>query len=860
MPTLTYDRIRIHGGFGLAILRDFELHVRPNNHAEVEFNGIVDEDTGFTEIEKKITGHEVSIDVLEDTGQTSSLFRGLARQVLVNREGEIYYIKGRISSGTYLLDMEKKSRSFQDISMTYKDVVNKVLEDTPHAAAIFTVGKDVKIGKPLIQYLETDWEFIKRLASHFGSYVIPEVTDSKPRFWFGMRNGSGQAVFSETDYDSVTSDAYYTLGGAEAGLKRMNYFYYVVRDGQNHVVGDKTTFKQKNLVICEKHACTEQGHLVFSYYVGRDTIAGTKKAYNEKITGMSLLGTVLETQGQTLKIHLDIDKQQSKGTAYPYLWAPATGNLMYCMPQVGTRVSLYFGSHDEHSAKAVNCIRTNGSASSLMADPNKRYFATEHGKQLQLLPDSLGLSGGGSEQAPLQMSLSDKLEVFFQSHKSFLIHAREQIAFESEKLIRVSAPLQVTFAQAGGGQAALNMNNQYDIIGVATNLSGSVHTGYPNYDDEPIIEVVEEAAEEKKFSWGKLIGNVLGGLAMVAVVAGAIALTVGTGGLAGVAIIGAIAVGSSMVIGQAVSDVISGEVSDTSEYLFKGFVGAVAGATSAVTSAVLVPELIAGSAMLGAGVAGAVETIVENAVFGQDTTAGELLLNFGIAAVSFGVLDNVVRGVKKLFGKGAKEAAEAAAKQADNVLEAGAKQADEVVEAAGKQADNIVDDVADSARRGSDSAIDTARSAQKDIIKAIENGDIELVTTKQKGNYGEMKMDDFFESQGYQRISSDRVIDLNTPTHQGIDGVYYNPNGHPPYVIGEAKYGTSKLSILSDGTPQMSDDWITGGNKVSRLEQSVGIDLADDILLEGYEKILTKIDTNGNIITYAIDASGNIIK
>lgn len=78
MPTLTYDRIRIHGGFGLAILRDFELHVRPNNHAEVEFNGIVDEDTGFTEIEKKITGHEVSIDVLEDTGQTSSLFRGLA--------------------------------------------------------------------------------------------------------------------------------------------------------------------------------------------------------------------------------------------------------------------------------------------------------------------------------------------------------------------------------------------------------------------------------------------------------------------------------------------------------------------------------------------------------------------------------------------------------------------------------------------------------------------------------------------------------------------------------------------------------------------------------------------------------------
>ena len=30
-------------------------------------------------------------------------------------------------------------------------------------------------------------------------------------------------------------------------------------------------------------------------------------------------------------------------------------------------------------------------------------------------------------------------------------------------------------------------------------------------------------------------------------------------------------------------------------------------------------------------------------------------------------------------------------------------------------------------------------------------------------------MDVYFKSQGYERISLDRVTDLNTPTHQGID-------------------------------------------------------------------------------------------
>ena len=114
-----------------------------------------------------------------------------------------------------------------------------------------------------------------------------------------------------------------------------------------------------------------------------------------------------------------------------------------------------------------------------------------------------------------------------------------------------------------------------------------------------------------------------------------------------------------------------------------------------------------------------------------------------------------------------------------------------------------------------------------DIIKGVEDGSIPLTNNTQKGNYGEMKMDAYFKSQGYERISFDRVTDLNTPTHQGIDGVYYNSDGHPPYIIGEAKYGSSRLSTLADGTPQMSDKWI-----IDRLENAVGEKVANDIKME----------------------------
>lgn len=96
----------------------------------------------------------------------------------------------------------------------------------------------------------------------------------------------------------------------------------------------------------------------------------------------------------------------------------------------------------------------------------------------------------------------------------------------------------------------------------------------------------------------------------------------------------------------------------------------------------------------------------------------------------------------------------------------------------------------------------------------------------QKGNYGEMKMDSYYKQQGYERVSLDKVTGLDDVTHHGIDGVYYKPDGHPPYVISEAKYGSSKLGMTNDGK-QMSSNWID-----NRLDNAVGKEMADNIRME----------------------------
>ncbi|MCW1929665.1 hypothetical protein OLP62_15340, partial [Bhargavaea beijingensis] len=74
-------------------------------------------------------------------------------------------------------------------------------------------------------------------------------------------------------------------------------------------------------------------------------------------------------------------------------------------------------------------------------------------------------------------------------------------------------------------------------------------------------------------------------------------------------------------------------------------------------------------------------------------------------------------------------------------------------------------------------ATEVAQIQQRNAIKYVESGKTKLKNNQQKGNYGEMKMDVHYESQGYNRISRDRVTKLDQPIAKGIDGVLENAIG-----------------------------------------------------------------------------------
>ena len=419
----------------------FSLRMLPGGHASAQFSLVADKDASVAKLREALENTYFRIVSLEG----EQLFSGILQDVDMKEENGFARLRGSLVSGTVLLDLALKSRSFQDVSLTYRQVIETVLQDTADAGAIFAAGTfDRPIEYPIIQYRETDWQFINRMASRCGSFILPDISEPKPWFYFGMKRQGEAVSFDEIEYCQTAGDKLYARAAKAERETAGNHYYVEAKSTQNLEIGDTTVFQDKSLVVCEKAAAYLQSEVIFTYKLAKESYNWSKRADNEQIAGMTLLGTVLETAGERLKIHLDIDKEQDQKTAYPYKWVPPSGDLMYLMPEVGTRVSLYFPDSDEQHARAINCVRTNGGAESAceaIGNFENRCLTTKHGKQMYFHPGTMGLVGGSGSIRQV-----DGEGLFLHSDLALTIVAQDEIKLSAPE-VELDAKLELTMVQ-----------------------------------------------------------------------------------------------------------------------------------------------------------------------------------------------------------------------------------------------------------------------------------------------------------------------------------------------------------------------------------------------------------------------------
>ena len=575
MVTTNHTTLRMCGALNIEHLTALKLHVGVNAHGWAIVEGEAGENA-LEQLSGALAGREQHILTLDKSGVEKCLFAGVIREAEMVRVGGYNRFHVELLSGTCLMDREVRSRSFQDVGQTYSQVAQQVCSEYSGGAAICTVGEEKTLGQPVIQYRETDWEFLMRMASHCGGVLVPETHRGLPRLWFGFPDRSFICEFPEDAYTSGISQRYYELGGSAVGYSKADFFYYDVESPQLCDLGWYTVFKGQPFIISEKSAILERGELIFTYRLGRPGLGWGKMLYNEKISGITLLGEVLETSRETLKLKLDIDAGWDPGGPYPYTWRPETGNFMYCMPQVGTRVSLYCPNCDEKAAIAVNCVRTNGGNCDRMSDPAKRSFVTEHGKEMNLYPEEMSLIGGSNGLC----DLSDEDGITIGSEKPVVIIASEEVKFEAAQVVTQALVGEIVAAKGdpvtGDVDSSLVMCNNHDAV--AQNITGAEgwnHIAYGSYDDAPT---------ESAFNVWDLVGNVLAGIVTavaVGVIIGVTVVAIPAVIAAIPAAIGAIAAASSVSVAVGAA-VITAVKSTFVAACVIGGISAIAGSISSV--------------------------------------------------------------------------------------------------------------------------------------------------------------------------------------------------------------------------------------------------------------------------------------
>lgn len=636
-----YEHIRVQSPYPLQHLEHVYIQWKTGEHGRIRLTG-TSPDSEQVSAALQAAADDTLYVYAQQGAQELSLFKGLVQRVEVTHSQGIYTLTIEGVSASYALDVEKRKRTFPEEQQTYSALIGKVLQAYPGSDMIYHTGGGEAVGEPILQYEETDWELLQRLASRLQAVVVCDILEAaSPKLHFGMPEGTSRELPQDVSYTARKNlKAYHLAGGLSSGLHDTDFFEYELTTSERYALGEQVKFRQQPFVIRELRAELEQGELHFHYVLARPDGIRRETLRNPLLRGISLEGEVLAVRGEEVQLRLEIDKDDGLAEPHWYPFAPPTGSAMYCLPQVGTKASLYYPDATGSGALIVGTVRKNGGKSAKTSDTNTRYFGTEHGSELKLAPNHVNLQK--DPEGAMLISLNDETGIEITSPGKLTMTAELELELYTPQQIILGSESQI-LAYRGESEAGLVVESEYHLLGEKVWADGSDRTSYPPFDDEP--ELGEEPEPDPPFNWGKLVKNVLVGLAVVVAVAAVAALTVATLG-AGPILIGAVAsgalIGGAMGVGMmAVSDIARGEVSDMSDYALTGlkdsFIGAVSGA-------IFGPGAAVGTAfarkMGAAGAEGAFTSIMDQLLSGEKINWKTVAMDAGIGMFTLGALDN----------------------------------------------------------------------------------------------------------------------------------------------------------------------------------------------------------------------------
>ena len=433
--------------FAMLDILTADIDVAPNEHATAKIRGTINEEMESIYLTLAQIDVPVSVSQIDDAGESCVLFVGTVADMEVTNINGVKVLALSLVSGTKQMDVVEHTRTYQDAALTYRDLLSS-LGYYPGYTFSMRVGDGSAIGDLITQFKETDWTFIKRLASHFNSVVIPDYVSDGVGYYFGIPEKTSSISIDPSHYKVLKGIGEYVnkTRNNVNGLIEGDSIYYVVRDRAVYRMGEKIRFKNRDLRVAEIHSVLE-GQVLQNYYTLK-TEAGfkTKKEYNFKLVGASLGCTVTAVQKDQVQVHVfEDDDDYGTGTkwfSYSTVYSSPDGTGWYAMPEIGDELRLYFPSEHESQAYTISAVNVDSpdmgadrapapaghpSSPAPRTDPNVKTMINKELKEVSLYPDKIVMTNNNG----MTILVDDAQGIIIQSDKKVVFKSDEAISIVS---------------------------------------------------------------------------------------------------------------------------------------------------------------------------------------------------------------------------------------------------------------------------------------------------------------------------------------------------------------------------------------------------------------------------------------------
>jgi len=415
LRTIIHESISLEMPVTLVGVTMLQIDQRVNHHSTARIEGILkDEDV---ETFSNISWND-NFSIIYEDGRTSKLlFSGIPVDIKIRYEGQAY-VSLILSSRSILMDHEKKTRSFQKKDKTYKTLFRDLVKE--HGGDILDhASSTTGFNTPLIQYEESDWEFLKRASSYLEAPIYPGTTGENLQIYIGTGGNKNTLSGGSDRVLKKRITEYLEFRNSTSSLVESDFISITIDGEWDMCLGSGIVFEGKDLLVTEIHDFYRGGILKRRCLLESRAGLIRRKMYQEKLKGASLAGTIKAVEADQVRIKLDVDKKAQGEKLY---WYPWHRNDWFCMPEEGSKARLCFPVSDESKAYVADIYRTDGKKNSRTRKPDNKCFTSKRGKGFEITPKSLTFRASGKK---ISIQMSDRQGIKVKSSRGIKIHAGE---------------------------------------------------------------------------------------------------------------------------------------------------------------------------------------------------------------------------------------------------------------------------------------------------------------------------------------------------------------------------------------------------------------------------------------------------